>query len=413
MATLRLTANPSHHLSATNQRATPNWSQVSPSSRDEIRRILRDSTPQSSGIDRHSERSLEAQAQSVSERSLAGFGQQAPLCPLLDNGQSQPGNATNVMHPPRRPDAIAWRKPYTSVAPATISGHGDPLPNTLRSKFEERFEQDFSAVRLHTNHDAIESARALHARAFTTGNHIVFAQGEYSPQTHDGQKLLAHELTHVVQQRSLGPRIQRQPAEVDEFAPKGPVATARENVTNALLTASRKLTQAIKSRDRDGVLPQDVYRAYQRFFPGSDLEKMDLLKTRIDEARGWMQTMPIDVITNPPAAGQRDAPIHVAVLAMPGFHALAVQPAMPLPAALAAPVDHYIAIYPTWSGIGGMQTPILLHELFHFFPNVAHTLPPAPTEPPWSNARAYQGFVGAIAGLQEGAKLATMFPVPP
>ncbi len=66
---------------------------------------------------------------------------------------------------------------------------------------EIRFGHDFSQVRLHTDARAAAVAEALQARAFTAGNHIVFAAGEYAPATPQGRRLLAHELTHVVQQR--------------------------------------------------------------------------------------------------------------------------------------------------------------------------------------------------------------------
>jgi hypothetical protein len=72
---------------------------------------------------------------------------------------------------------------------------------------------DFGDVRIHTDGKAAESARLINAQAFTVGNHIVFDTGEYAPHTASGQRLLAHELAHVVQQRSSrmggsGPRVQ-------------------------------------------------------------------------------------------------------------------------------------------------------------------------------------------------------------
>jgi hypothetical protein len=66
---------------------------------------------------------------------------------------------------------------------------------------EPRFGHDFSQVRLHTDARAAESARAVNARAFTVGRNVVFASGTYVPNTPDGRRLLAHELTHTLQQR--------------------------------------------------------------------------------------------------------------------------------------------------------------------------------------------------------------------
>jgi len=77
---------------------------------------------------------------------------------------------------------------------------GDPLPEATRSFFEPRFGHDFSRVRVHTDGQAADAARAVHARAYTLGSNIVFGPGEYVPGTTEGKRLLAHELTHVVQQ---------------------------------------------------------------------------------------------------------------------------------------------------------------------------------------------------------------------
>src|SRR5690242_4743878 len=74
------------------------------------------------------------------------------------------------------------------------------LDTNTRAFMEPRFGYDFSGVRVHTNAKAAEAAGAAHARAFTVGHHIVFAPGEYSSETIVGKRLLAHELTHVVQQ---------------------------------------------------------------------------------------------------------------------------------------------------------------------------------------------------------------------
>jgi hypothetical protein len=79
---------------------------------------------------------------------------------------------------------------------------GAALPAPVRARFEPRFNHDFSRVRLHTDARAAESARAVNALAYTRGSHIVFGAGRYAPSTQEGDKLLAHELTHVVQQHS-------------------------------------------------------------------------------------------------------------------------------------------------------------------------------------------------------------------
>ncbi len=86
-----------------------------------------------------------------------------------------------------------------------LRGRGRPLPATERTFFEPRFGHDFSRVRVHSGAEAAELAQAVHARAFTTGPDVVFGAGRYVPGTTAGRRLLAHELTHVVQQGSGGP----------------------------------------------------------------------------------------------------------------------------------------------------------------------------------------------------------------
>jgi hypothetical protein len=79
-------------------------------------------------------------------------------------------------------------------------GGGAPLHDGVRSSMEQGFGADFSGVRVHTGGQADALNRSLNARAFTTGNDIFFGKGEYNPGSSGGQELLAHELTHTVQQ---------------------------------------------------------------------------------------------------------------------------------------------------------------------------------------------------------------------
>ncbi len=87
----------------------------------------------------------------------------------------------------------------------TIRGSGQPLPESARSFFEPRFGRDFSQVRVHTDANAAEAARAVNARAFTVGNDVVFGAGKYAPGTGEGQRLMAHELAHTIQQKATLP----------------------------------------------------------------------------------------------------------------------------------------------------------------------------------------------------------------
>jgi hypothetical protein len=107
---------------------------------------------------------------------------------------------------------------FDASADASVSevlrSQGRPLDGATRSFFESRFGHDFSGVKVHTDARAAESARALNALAYTVGSDIAFGANQYSPETGAGRRLLAHELTHVVQQR--GARAQLQAMSIEE-----------------------------------------------------------------------------------------------------------------------------------------------------------------------------------------------------
>lgn len=91
-----------------------------------------------------------------------------------------------------------------------LGSPGQPLDPATRAYFEPRFRQDFSRVRVHSNLQAAAAAESVRAHAFTVGHNLVFGTGRFAPASSEGQNLLAHELTHVVQQEgSAAPVLQR------------------------------------------------------------------------------------------------------------------------------------------------------------------------------------------------------------
>lgn len=88
------------------------------------------------------------------------------------------------------------------VVHEVLQSPGHPLDPATRAFMEPRFGHDFSRVRVHTDAPAAASAQAVNAQAYTVGRDVVFGAGEYGPDTAAGQRLLAHELTHVLQQRA-------------------------------------------------------------------------------------------------------------------------------------------------------------------------------------------------------------------
>ena len=109
--------------------------------------------------------------------------------------------------------------PDVEAAIARTRGGGNPLDGGVAEKVGPKLGDDFSDVRVHTDGHADALARSVSARAFTTGSDLYFAKGEYQPHTSHGDDLLAHELTHVVQQRGAptgGPLMVSMPGDAME-----------------------------------------------------------------------------------------------------------------------------------------------------------------------------------------------------
>ena len=110
-------------------------------------------------------------------------------------------HAVSAMLQRERSEEPAAETPRSSVHDVVSSGGGDALDTDTRSDMEARLGADFSDVRLHTGSAAHESAAEVGARAYTVGNNVVFQRDAYDPASHEGRTTLAHELTHVIQQR--------------------------------------------------------------------------------------------------------------------------------------------------------------------------------------------------------------------
>jgi outer membrane protein OmpA-like peptidoglycan-associated protein len=113
------------------------------------------------------------------------------------NGLDEKGN---ILVQVKTAPSQVQTSPLDSSALDSIPGGGQPLAESARTFFERRMRHDFSNVRVHADARADASARSIDARAYTHSDHVVFRAGEYAPDTSRGQHLLAHELTHVIQQ---------------------------------------------------------------------------------------------------------------------------------------------------------------------------------------------------------------------
>ena len=120
----------------------------------------------------------------------------------LANLQRCTGNAGVVAALQRSGDGRDHEEERSPVHDVVTSGGGRPLEPAVRTDMEARLGHDFSDVRVHDDGRAHDSAKAVHANAYTVGSNVVFQRDQYDPSSEQGKVTLAHELTHVVQQRN-------------------------------------------------------------------------------------------------------------------------------------------------------------------------------------------------------------------
>ena len=123
---------------------------------------------------------------------------------VADQVMATPAHHAVSGAPPRIQRFSGQSNGQMDAAPASVdqalASPGRPLEPALRQDMEQRFGYDFSRVRVHSGAAAEQSARDVNANAYTVGHDIVFGAGRFAPGTHEGRRLIAHELTHVVQQ---------------------------------------------------------------------------------------------------------------------------------------------------------------------------------------------------------------------
>jgi|GEM_PF-2200528 len=141
-----------------------------------------------------------------------------------DQALAAPPHAATAPAAPRLQREATHATGETSSAPAsverTLARPGTPMAPALRHGMEQRLGHDFSRVRIHTDGEAQQSAHDVSARAYTVGEHITFSAGQFAPDTRQGQRLIAHELAHVVQQGSAAPWVQRE-LDIEDFDADG------------------------------------------------------------------------------------------------------------------------------------------------------------------------------------------------
>jgi hypothetical protein len=151
-------------------------------------------------------------ARSTSELEADRIGEQVMRTPERQPnlaGEHDTGSPDySSTHTPREPIQTKRASPSEigdmtaqPIVHDVLRSSAQPLDSSTRGFMESRFGHDFTSVRVHSDGEAAEAARAVQAQAYTVGSNIVFGSGQYAPATAQGKKLLAHELMHVVQQR--------------------------------------------------------------------------------------------------------------------------------------------------------------------------------------------------------------------
>ena len=158
-----------------------------------------------------------------------------------------------------------------------LSSPGQPLDLATRSNFESRFGYDFSAVQVHHDPMAQESARRLHAKAYTVGQNIVFSKGHYSPDSRQGRELIAEELAHTIQQGRGGDVPKLDPSDAHEQDAK---IAAKAAVNGSVPVTVRSATGVGIARSIDDWLVST---------PDIQTWSFNQLQDEIDEIQQWLR----------------------------------------------------------------------------------------------------------------------------
>ena len=207
---------------------------------------------------------FEREAEGVADRVLRRV---APPSPPPD-GPGPPDAAIQTLRVAPAATSVSLEPP-----PLPATGGGRPLDPFSHRFMEARFGHDFSRVRVHTGPQATAAARAVDARAFTSGTDIVFDAGAYAPHTESGRRLLAHELTHVLQQRDA-PVLQRQ------LAPRAGLATLLQRHMTFIRRRTEQIAQMPLGTERQR--NEQILQAYIRLVQANRSNRAFLARAPLD-----------------------------------------------------------------------------------------------------------------------------------
>jgi hypothetical protein len=194
------------------------------------------------------------------------------------------------VHLQRKESSLAQSEAVPSIVGQVLNSEGRPLDQITRGYMESRFRHDFSHVRVHDDERAADSARSVNAKAYTVGNHLVFAEGRYAPRSQEGKHLLAHELAHVVQQsreKSVH-AIQRSPLTADEIGHLSQSLLEQRLLENELESEDEKDESKLQVLAKENLqLKAAISPRPQPVRPSGDLPLVALRDITPDEARAF------------------------------------------------------------------------------------------------------------------------------
>jgi len=219
-------------------------------------------------------RHLSSQGQPIQRQADTEEDDQLQMKPIADTIQRQetPESVEDdelQMKPMLQHQAGMGDKEASSDLQASIQrlrGSGQPLAKQIREPMEQAFGANFSGVRIHTDAQSDGLNQSIQAKAFTTGQDVFFRQGAYKPESRDGQELIAHELTHVVQQR--GNTIQRKTRNLDTTIKSFLTTKTTTNTALTGKTNTEKICEYIEEYNRLNIKKNQDYDKQKSILKG-------------------------------------------------------------------------------------------------------------------------------------------------
>jgi len=163
-------------------------------------------------------------------------------------------------------------------------GQGSPLAGHIQSKMEDSFNADFSGIRIHTDDPSVKLTKQFRAQAFTHGKDVYFNKGKFSPNTRQGEHLLAHELTHTVQQGAVTSKEMQPDSNPSVLLMKeedGETIKVRPELLQAIKVARQKIGKVnakITNADNTRLGWEHLYEFFNTAFGGQDVIHKDVIK---------------------------------------------------------------------------------------------------------------------------------------